>query len=287
MNRPLQFGIIRNNVLSWEETIAQWQRFEAAGFDHGWTVDHFQRPSDPGGPHLDSWTILGAIAARTERIRLGVLVTGNTFRNPALLAKQAVSVDHISNGRLELGLGAGWFEEEHIRFGYPFPPGPERVAMFQEAVEMIDLLMRQDITSYKGRFYTLEEAPFRPGPIQKPRPPFTLGAHAPRMLRIAAKYADRWNSYGSIEEMADRNAALDRACEAIGRDPGSIIRSLYGFPAVLGADPWSSPKAFRDIVARFRTAGVNEFIFEPPKSGQWETMETIAREVIPEFRDQV
>jgi F420-dependent oxidoreductase-like protein len=287
MNRPLQFGIIRNNILSWDETIAQWQRFEAAGFDSCWTVDHFQRPSDPAGPHLDSWTILGAVAARTERIRLGVLVTCNTFRNPGLLAKQAVSVDHISHGRLEFGLGAGWFEEEHVRFGIRFPPGPERVAQFKESVELIDLLMRQDVTTYNGRFYQLEEAPFRPGPVQQPRPPFTLGAHGPRMLAIAARYADRWNSYGSLEEMQARNDELDRACGAIGRDPNEIIRSLYGHPSALVADPWSSHDAFRANVDHFRAAGINEFILEPPKAGQWEMMESIACDLLPELRDQV
>lgn len=287
MGRPLQFGIIRNNILSWDETIAQWQRFETAGFDSCWTVDHFQRPSDPGGPHLDSWTILAAVAARTERIRLGVLVTSNTFRNPGLLAKQAVSVDHISHGRLEFGLGAGWFEEEHTRYGIRFPPGPERVAQFKESVEIIDLLMRQDVTSYAGRFFQLDEAPFRPRPVQKPRPPFTFGAHGPKMLAITAQFADRWNSYGTVDEMRARNEELDRACAAIGRDPETIIRSLYGHPSALVADPWESHEAFRANVAHFQAIGINEFILEPPKAGQWETMDSIARDLLPELRNQV
>ena len=110
MTQPLRFGIIRNNILSWDETVAQWQRFEAAGFDSVWNCDHFQRPSDPGGPHMDAWMVLAGVAACTSRIRIGVLVSSNTFRHPALLAKQAVTVDHISNGRLELGIGTGWFK---------------------------------------------------------------------------------------------------------------------------------------------------------------------------------
>ncbi|MEA2585988.1 MAG: hypothetical protein QOF33_4073 [Thermomicrobiales bacterium] len=281
MVQPLRFGVIRNNILSWDETIAQWRRFEEAGFDSVWNCDHFQRPSDPGGPHLDAWTILAAVAAGTSRIRLGVLVTSNTFRHPALLAKQAVTVDHVSGGRLELGIGTGWFREEHDRFGIPFPPTPELVERFQEAVEIVDLLMRQDVTTYEGRHYRLHDAPFRPAPIQKPRPPLTLGAHGPRMLRIVARYADRWNSYASVEEMRARNEAIDRACAEIGRDPNSIIRSLYGWPKIIGADPWESSDAFCDIVGRYREAGMHEFIFEPPGDGQWDTMERIAAEVIP------
>jgi F420-dependent oxidoreductase-like protein len=270
--------------LSWDETVRQWQRFEAAGFDSVWTVDHFQRPSNPGGPHLDSWTILAGVAAQTSRVRLGVLVTCNTFRHPALLAKQAVTVDHISNGRLEIGIGAGWFREEHDRFGFRFPEPAELVGRFQESVEIVDLLMRQDVTSYDGKYYQLNDAPFRPGPIQRPRPPLTLGAHGPRMLRIVARYGDRWNSYGSVEEMRGRIEALDQACVEIGRDPGEIIRSLYGHPSAIVDNPWSSPDAFLGIVDRFRAVGINEFIFEPPVEGEWEMMERIAAEVVPGLR---
>lgn len=284
MVNPLRFGIIRNNILSWEETVAQWQCFEDAGFDSVWNCDHLMRPSDPGGPHLDSWTLLAAVAARTRRVRIGVLVSCNTFRHPALLAKQAVSVDHISAGRLELGIGAGWFRPEHDAFGIPFPPANELVDRFEESVEIIDLLMRQDRTTYAGHYYRLNDAPFRPGPVQRPRPPLTLGAHGPRMLRLVAKFADRWNSYGSVDEIRERNHTIDRNCEAIGRDPTSIIRSLYGWPKIIGSDPWSSVSAFEEAVARYRAVGIEEFIFEPPVGEQWETMELICREVIPALK---
>jgi F420-dependent oxidoreductase-like protein len=281
---PLRFGIIRNNILSWEETISQWQRFEEAGFDSVWNCDHLIRPSDPGGPHLDAWSILAAVAARTNRVRIGVLVSCNTFRHPAVLAKQAVSVDHISAGRLELGIGAGWFKPEHDAYGIPFPSAKELVDRFEESVEIIDLLMRQDRTTYAGHYYQLHDAPFRPGPVQRPRPPLTLGAHGPRMLRLVAKYADRWNSYGTVDEIRERNAAIDRNCEAIGRDPSTIIRSLYGWPKIIGSDPWSSESAFKDAVARYQAAGIDEFIFEPPTSEQWETMDLICRDVIPALK---
>jgi F420-dependent oxidoreductase-like protein len=286
VGRPVRFGIIRNNTLSWAETLAHWRRFEEAGFDSVWTCDHFQRPSDPGGPHLDAWTILAAVAAETSRVRLGVLVSSNTFRHPALLARQAVTVDHISGGRLELGIGSGWFREEHERFGIPFPPAPELVDRFREAVEIVDLLMRQDVSTYEGRYYRLRDAPLRPGPVQQPRPPLTLGAHGPRMLKLVARYADRWNSFAPVAEMKARNEAVDRACAEIGREPGSLVRSLYGAPAMIGADPWESRDAFADIVGRYREAGIEEFIFEPPRAGQWATMERIAAEVMAGMRHE-
>jgi len=285
VSQPLRFGIIRNNILPWDETLDQWQRFEAAGFDSVWNCDHFQRPSDPAGPHMDAWMVLAGVAACTSRIRIGVLVSSNTFRHPALLAKEAVTVDHISNGRLELGIGAGWFKLEHDSFGIPFPEPKELVDRFEEAVEVVDLLLRQDVTSYDGRYYQLKDAPFRPGPVQKPRPPLTLGAHGPRMLRIVAKHADRWNSYASADEIKSRNEAIDRNCAEIGRDPAGIIRSLYGWPKIIGADPWESPAKFRDVVARYHAAGISEFIFEPPVAGQWETMDRICADVIPALRD--
>lgn len=284
MAQPLRFGIIRNNILSWDETLAQWQRFEALGFDSVWNCDHFQRPSDPAGPHMDAWMVLAGVAACTSRIRIGVLVSGNTFRHPALLAKEAVTVDHISGGRMELGIGTGWFKLEHESFGFPFPDSRELVDRFEEAVEIVDLLMRQDVTTYDGRYYQLKEAPFRPRPVQQPRPPLTLGAHGPRMLRLVAKHADRWNSYGSVDEMRARNEAIDRNCAEIGRDPGSIVRSLYGWPKIIGADPWSSAEVFIDVVERYRAAGITEFIFEPPANGQWATMERICDEIIPALR---
>lgn len=284
MGQPLRFGIIRNNILGWDETLAQWQRFEDAGFDSVWNCDHLMRPSDPGGPHTDSWMVLAAVAARTKRLRIGVLVSCNTFRHPALLAKQAVTVDHISGGRLELGIGAGWFRLEHDAYGIPFPPAGELVDRFEEAVELINLLMTQDVSSYAGKYYQLNDAPFRPGPIQKPRPPFTLGAHGPRMLRLVAKHADRWNSYGSVDELRERNEAIDRNCAAIGRDPSTIIRSLYGWPKIIGADPWASPEVFSEVVANYRAAGINEFIFEPPVGDQWETMDRVCADLIPALR---
>ena len=284
MPQSLRFGLVRNQNLPWATLLEHVQRFEELGFDSAWACDHFQRPSIPQAPYLEGWTLLAGLATGTERIRLGLLVTSNTFRHPPLLAKQAMTVDHLSGGRLELGLGTGWYEPEHHRFGLPFPGPAELVGRFREAVEVIDLLLRQDTTTYEGRYYQMREAPFRPRPVQQPRPPLTLGAHGPKMLRIVAEYADRWNSYGTVAEIGNRNARLDEACAAIGRDPQAIVRSLYGWTLKLGADPWSSAEAFLDIVGRYREVGISEFLMEAPHEEQFDVLERIAGDVLPELR---
>lgn len=280
----LQFGLCTDQNLSWVDTVERWQYFEQLGFDSAWDCDHYQQPSRPQGPYFEGWTLLAALAARTTKIRLGVLVTSNTFRHPALLAKEAVTVDHISGGRLELGLGAGWFVAEHENFGIPFPGPAELVGSFRESVEIVDLLLRQDVTTYTGTYYQINEAPFRPAPVQKPRPPLTLGAHRSKMLRVVAEYADRWNSHGSVDEMRERNKILDEHCAAIGRDPKSIIRSLYGWAALMPADPWESIESFHEVVGQYREAGINEFIIDAPGPEQFPMLERIATDVIPGLR---
>jgi alkanesulfonate monooxygenase SsuD/methylene tetrahydromethanopterin reductase-like flavin-dependent oxidoreductase (luciferase family) len=284
MSPPLRFGIVRNQDLPWPTMVRHWQAFEELGFDSIWHADHFQRPSIPEEPFLEGWTLLAALALKTTRPRIGILVTSNTFRHPPLLAKQAVTVDHLSHGRLELGIGTGWFRPEHERFGVPFPEPPELVARFQEAVILIDKLLTNDVTTFAGTYYAVAEAPFRPAPLQRPRPPLTLGAHGPRMLRFAARYADRWNSYGTTAELQERNARLDEECAAIGRDPHSIIRSLYGWTIPMGVDPWESPDAFADVVGRYREAGMSEFLMEAPHERQFPVMERIASDLLPTFR---
>ncbi len=282
--QPFRIGVVTDQNLSWATTLDLWTRFEQLGFDSAWVCDHFQQPSQPQGPYFEGWTLLAALAARTTRLRLGVLVSSNTFRHPPLLAKEAVTVDHISDGRLEFGLGAGWFVPEHVAFGLPFPEPPELVARFRESVRLIDLLLRQDVTTFDGDYYQVTDAPFRPGPVQRPRPPLTLGAHRPKMLRIVAEYADRWNSHTSVAEMAERNQILDEQCAAVGRDPRAIIRSLYGWASQMGVDPWASPGAFHDVIGRYQDAGVSEFLLDAPAPGAYSMMERIMGEVVPALR---
>ncbi len=284
MASRLRFGICTDQNLPWPTLVERWRYFEALGFDSVWDCDHYIQPSRPTGPYFEGWTLLAGLAARTERVRVGVLVSSNTFRHPALLAKEAVTVDHISNGRLELGLGAGWYVPEHEKFGLDFPPPAELVGRFREAVEIVDRLLRNEVTSYEGRHYQLRDAPFRPGPVQRPRPPLTIGAKGPRMLEIVARYADAWNSSGTVEEVRARNRTLDEKCAAIGRDPGEIVRSLYGWAAIMPDNPWESVEAFQEVIGRYREAGIEEFIIDQPPDAQLGVLERVATDVIPALR---
>ncbi|MDQ6670483.1 MAG: TIGR03560 family F420-dependent LLM class oxidoreductase [Chloroflexota bacterium] len=280
----MRFGIVTDQNQAWPTLVERWRLFEALGFDSAWDCDHFIQPSRPTGPYLEAWTLLAALAAVTERIRIGVLVSCNTFRHPSLLAKEALTVDHVSNGRLELGLGAGWFEPEHPMFGIDMPAAGELVMRYREAVELIDGLLRNDTTSYAGQFYQVREAPMRPRPVQQPRPPFVLAAHKPKMLRIVARYADTWNSFGSVDEMRERNMILDEHCAEIGRDPRGIVRSLYGWAAMMPTDPWQSVDAFHEMVGRYAEAGVDEFLIDQPRPEQQAVFERIAADVLPALR---
>jgi len=282
--RRVRFGIVTDQNLPWPTLVERWQLFDALGFDSAWDCDHIIQPSRPTGPYFEGWTLLAALAAVTQRIRIGVLVSSNTFRHPVLLAKEIITIDHISNGRLDVGLGAGWYEPEHITFGINFPEPAERVKRFHEAVEIVDSLLRNDVTSYSGSYYQLKEAPSRPLPVQKPRPPLVLAGHKPRMLRIAARYADTWNSFGTVDEMRERNQLLDAECEKIGRDPRVIVRSLYGWAAMLPSDPWQSLDAFHDMIGHYAEAGVNEFLIDQPRPEQQAVLERVAAEVLPSLR---
>lgn len=286
--KRLHFGICTDQNLAFEELRRRWQLYEQLGFDSVWDCDHLNQPSQPTGPYFEGWTLLSALAAGTQRIRVGVLVSCNTFRHPAITAQAAVTVDHVSNGRLELGFGAGWFEDEHARFGIRLAPPAERVDVFREAVQVLDGLLRNETTTFHGDYYRLEDASVRPRAIQRPRPPLTLGAHRPKMLRICAEYADTWNSFGSIDEIRQRNATLNDHCAAIGRDPESIRRSLYVWAAQLIEhglpDPWSSVDAFEEVVGRYSEIGIEEFIFDQPGSDQGAVAERIATETIPRLR---
>jgi alkanesulfonate monooxygenase SsuD/methylene tetrahydromethanopterin reductase-like flavin-dependent oxidoreductase (luciferase family) len=287
MGGGIQFGIQTTAMKPWPEMVQLWQTAEAIGFESCWLPDHLVPPFKLSGQIFEAWTLLAGLATVTERVRIGVLVSCNTFRHPPLVAKQAVTIDHISGGRLEFGLGAGWFVPEHEMFGLAFPEPKELVDRFREAVEVCDLLLTQEISNYDGVYYQLREAPFRPSAVQRPRPPFTLGAHGRKMLRIVAEHAQRWNSIGTLAQMRERNAILDEQCAAIGRDPATILRSHLYVPSILPEErPWDSPEAFLDFVGRFREAGVGEFIVQPPAEGTLATVERIAPAALPVARQK-
>lgn len=267
----------------------EFQMAEDLGFDHAWLVDHLvDTDGPPSHPIHEAWTLLALLAARTSRIRLGVLVTSNTFRHPAVLLKAAVTVDHISGGRLNLGLGTGWHVDEHRRYGLALPEPPERVDRFGEAVELISLLMAQERTTFHGSHYRLDDAPLEPRPVQSPRIPIVIAAHRPRMLRIAARFADQWDTFAAIPDtatdgvgtgLAERIAALDEACREIGRDPATIRRSTWTTAAAL-----RSEAAYVDFVSRHRALGFTDFSTVMPVPGDIAMLRHIAEAVIPEMR---
>ena len=283
MARRFRFGICTDQNMPWEKNVERWQLFERLGYESAWLCDHLVQPSRPNGPYLEAWSLLAGLAARTEKIRIGVLVTSNTFRFPQVLAKMAVTIDHISNGRLEVGLGAGWYEPEHTMFGIPFPETKELVGRFREAVQVVDLLTREDTSSFDGTYYQLKNAQSRPASVQKPRPPLVIGAFGPRMLKIVATYADTWNAFGTPAEMRERNQMLDDYCRELGRDPDTLDRSLYYWVPKSDADPWASKQAFNDVINPYIEAGVNQFILDQPRDDQLDMLEWAAAEVLPRY----
>lgn len=262
---------------------------EELGFDHAWLVDHLvDTDGPPDHPCLESWTLLAALAAMTKRIRLGVLVSSNTFRHPAILLKSAVTVDHVSDGRLILGLGAGWHADEHRRYGLDLPAPAERVDRFEEALEVITRLMAGERTTYAGHHYRLEDAPLEPRPIQRPRIPILIAAHRPRMLRLAARYADQWDTFPELPGTAtegvdasipDRVRVFEAACRASGRDPVAIRRSTWAPAAVL-----RSPAAYLEFVERHRRLGFTDLSTVMPAPADLPVLRHVAAELLPALR---
>jgi F420-dependent oxidoreductase-like protein len=202
---------------------------DEAGFDHIWPFDHLiALGNDPTKPIFDGWTILGALAENTKRARIGLNVTGNLYRHPGLLAKIAVTVDHLSAGRLEMGMGAAWNEPEFRMNGLPFPSAADRIRMLDEACQMLKLLWTKERATFKGRFYQLDAAIAEPKPVQKPYPPIWIGGSGPKLtLRVVAKHADVWNANGPTPaESLALMKTLDEHCAKVGRDPATIRRSI-------------------------------------------------------------
>jgi alkanesulfonate monooxygenase SsuD/methylene tetrahydromethanopterin reductase-like flavin-dependent oxidoreductase (luciferase family) len=288
--------------------VERWQYLDKLSFDSAWVADHFTNPSFPSEPWLEGWTLLSALATHTERIRLGTMVTNISLHNPAVLAKQALTVDHVSGGRLELGLGAGGAPADHAMTGVPNRNPPERAVRLREFVEIVDRLLRNEATTYRGRHYSLDDSQMHPAPVQKPRPLLTVAAHGPKGLKLVAEWADSWNclpkrwlaAREALERTARRNRMLDECCAKLGRDPSEITRSLLAQPRMPDA-PFDSDDAFHDFVGRYREVGIDEFIFYwwredtfeygydraiVERSADRAILERLADEVIPALRAQ-
>lgn len=232
-----------------DELRSVWSLAEDAGFDGCWVFDHFASlGGTTDGPVFEGWTLLAAMAQFTRRVRIGVMVTGVTYRHPAVLAKMAVTVDRLSNGRLEMGMGAAWAVAEHEMLGLPFPAHGPRIASLDEACAVMKALWTEPRASFKGRHFTLREAIAEPKPLQRPHPPLWIGGSGERkLLRVVARHADVWNHTSSDPEHSARLArVLDEHCVSVERDPASVARSVQFF---YRGDPEAFVKLARGFVA--------------------------------------
>ena len=228
MKHPLRFGLkLSGQDTSVEELRGIWRIADEAGFDHVWDFDHLAAigPDGPDRPIFEGWALQAAMAQATKRARIGCLVTGNTYRNPALLAKLAVTVDHLSGGRLEFGIGAAWAKIEHEMYG--FDGLDHRVGWLSESLQIMKSLFTQERTTFEGRYYHFKDAIANPKPVQKPHPPFWIGASGRNTLRLVARYADVWNiAGGDPKAVKELVPMFEEACGAVGRDSSEIRRSI-------------------------------------------------------------
>jgi alkanesulfonate monooxygenase SsuD/methylene tetrahydromethanopterin reductase-like flavin-dependent oxidoreductase (luciferase family) len=226
---PLRYGLkFAQQVHPIDVHMDVWRIGDQGGFDHIWPFDHLLALGpDPTAPIFDGWTVLGTMAAITKRARIGLNVTGNLYRHPGLMAKIAVTVDHLSNGRLEFGIGTAWNEPEFTQFGLPFPTAGDRVTMLDESLRAMKLLWTEPRATYRGRFYQLKDAIAEPKPVQRPHPPIWIGSKGQRMLRLTARHADVWHANaGTFEESVALSNDLDGYCARAGREAASVRRSI-------------------------------------------------------------
>ncbi len=275
----MRLGIdVSQHQLGWDELLDRVAFAEKAGFDGAWCFDHFKTLyGDPGGPCLEGWTLLAALAAATDKIRLGTLVTGVTYRHPSILAAEAVTVDHVSKGRLELALGAAWFEREHRELGIDFPSTRERIERLDEAVQVLRLLMTTDGANFDGTHYTLRDASYNPKPVQQPHPPIWIGASGERvMLPLVGRIADAWHAFGNIDKLRRASGIVDDSAKRHGRDPSQILRST----SLSISQPWDHVRRrARDL----RDAGFGYLVVSWPSEGR-ARLEEFTEEVMPELQ---
>ena len=312
----IKFGAAATQAgVTWEELLSLWQELDRdSSFDHLWLMDHFVTGMgtafDSSGPCTEGWTALAALALATSRVRMGILVTGNTYRHPAVLAKMATTVDHISGGRLEFGLGAAWHTYEHGAFAIPFYTTKERLERLDEAVQGIKLLWTQPRPKFQGRYYQLDEPPYNPPNVQQPHPPILIGGSGERRtLRTVARYADATNVQGTPEEVRRKFEVLEAHCREASRDYSEIRRTVQ-LLLFLTDDPAfqqrvvQGVRAFRggseedarrsvllgsveDVKAQvreFADAGVQEIIVAQFPRTHRESLLRFSQEVAPAFR---
>jgi len=224
----MRFGLdLAQQRMSFDELVRRARFADEAGFDGIWGFDHFQPMYGEGpGECFEGNTTLAALSGHTARARLGLLVTGMTYRHPAVFAAEAITIDHASGGRLELAYGAAWFDQEHRALGIPFPATGDRIDAFEEAVQIVRGLLTTDGFTFEGQHFQIQDATLRPRPVQQPHPPIWIGASGElRTMPIAAKYADAWHCFGPVEVLAPKSERISAHAEAAGRDPATILRA--------------------------------------------------------------
>lgn len=298
MGFDLRFHVLTLTNVAWDEYRGRVRRVEEAGFDIVEMGDHFVDWANPPAPWFESWTTLAALAADTESIRLATCVTQIPLRNPGVLAHQAITVDHISGGRLELGLGTGVLVDPSMEMlGTPNWSAGERVDRFAEYVEVVAQLLSQEVTTYRGEYYTVDGAIMNPASLQSPRVPIMVAALAPRMMRITAARADIWNTMSfdadfsvQLDEMSARAAAMDDICRDLGRDPATLRRSVNLFDAEARAEGGrlrylDDPDLFAELVRQQVAVGFTDIgLYFPSHPAQLEAFDHIGRDVVPELR---
>jgi F420-dependent oxidoreductase-like protein len=300
----VRFSVWPNPSKPWSEVLDLARHAEGTGWDGVWFADHFM-PNGPdvSGPVLEGWSTIAALAASVPRVRIGCLVSGNTYRHPAVLANMAATIDQVSGGRLVLGLGAGWQENEHAAYGIPLHDTRERMARFREACAVVRSLLSEERTTFAGAHYQLVDAPCEPKGADGPIPLLVGGGGERVTLRIAAEHADEWNTWGAPDVLAHKGSVLDRHCEDLGRDPATIRRSAQALLFLSDDDAWleaqrakpmpmatmiGTPSELVDIVGAYAEAGVDElivpdFTLGPPPRAK-ETYDRFFTEVAASFR---
>jgi len=276
----MRFGIdIAQQRQEFDEIVARVRLAEGLGFDGAWGFDHFvPMYGDGPGNCFEGMTTLAALATATTKIRLGLLVTGVTYRHPSILAAEAVTVDHASHGRLELALGAAWFDAEHRQLGVDFPPTGRRFDRLEDALEIFQRLFTGEVVSYEGKEISLDEAVLRPRPVQRPHPPIWIGGSGPRRtLPLVARFADVWHTWGDAARLKELSGTVDRLAEEAGRDPRTILRAS----SLSLSEPWD--EVTRHAVA-LRQAGIGYLVCGWPGEGD-ARVEEFATRVMPELAD--
>jgi alkanesulfonate monooxygenase SsuD/methylene tetrahydromethanopterin reductase-like flavin-dependent oxidoreductase (luciferase family) len=296
LERRFQIEVLPD--LAWEEFLRRFLHAEELDFDIASTADQFVDWKNPSVPWFDVWTALAAVAQATDRIRLGPCVAQIPMRDPATFARHVVTVDHISGGRVEAGLGLGLtVDPGYAMIGVPNWDNPERARRFKEYVEIVEAMFRGSPTQYAGEYYTVESATVHES-VQSPRPPITIAAMGPKMMRYAATYGDTWNtmSFGSgLEELTtdatELKAKMDRACDEVGRDPSTLRHSFLMFDANARESGgflfyWESAERFADVAGQILELGFDDIVVYYPIDAQRDVFERVATDVMPSLRNR-